>query len=1242
MMRQQCTVLAAIILTAPTFFPITFSAAVGQEKNAGPLTIAEQSDFKSTSTSAQVAEFMQACASTASHVNTFVFGTTVEDRDLLGVTISRVPYLIGQSDGRAVALVIGNIHSGECAGKEALLMLIRQLANEPNHKWLENIVLVIVPNYNADANDRIGKNNRRGQLGPENGMGRRENAQNLDLNRDFVKLESPEARALVKLIDDVNPHLFIDCHTTNGSKHQYALTYDIPHNPATAEPIRNFLRQKMMPAVTQQLEHNGTLTFYYGNFDAGHTTWTTYGHEPRYSTEYVGLRGRLAILSEAYAYISYRDRIFATKDFVSGCLDYIHQNAEAVVQLLQAVDDDLMRIAGQQPSRVTVSLNARAEKFDERVTLKGFKQDQPCDYECDFVGNYVSTRSVPLPFAYLIPDRFPRPVDRLLMHGIAVEELTQDTELNVSIDTISRLNRNVQAFQKHRMVQVEAARATARRNVPTGTYVVRTSQPLGRLIAYLLECESDDSLLFWNFFDHAVIAGGEYPVLRVDQPALLDTKPVKEVKKTGRITLEMIGGPNSILKFQPAPEWNGDDRIRMELYDRDFLMDAESLSFVEMVKPAFESAELVQQLIQNGVDPAHAAEAIEQQPIESADRKILVFDTDKVDFVYLPESKRITILRVSDDHEEQANSAELMSLSPDDTKLAFVMRDKLRVLDIASEKVINVNVNSEDRTLLAGKLDWVYQEELYGRGNFKGYWWSPDSTQLAFLMLDESEVNRFTIVDHIPPGGNVELQNYPKAGTPNPKVSVGIMNANMSGEVVWVDLSQYDGEQLLVSNVSWQPDGSRLFLQIQNRQQTYLDLVAVNAKTLVPTVLFRDQTPAWIESPGEPQWLADGSFLWLSPRNGYRHLYHYGDDGKQLGPLTEGPWEIRELIAFDPKKKVVYFSAAKENPHDLDAYRLDLSSGQLTRITQGAGTHNLSFNQSMSHFIDAYSSATRPTEYRLFRADGRLLRQLSSSSDDQWKYLNISEPEYLTVPSANSQPLDAMIIRPPDFDATKKYPVLIHTYAGPQAPQVRNRFGGSWFLWHQILAQQGYIIWSLDNQSASYRSSRNVWPVHRDLGRQELADIERGVDWLKQQPWIDSDRIGIWGWSYGGFITAYALTHSDSFKIGIAGAPVTDWRNYDTIYTERLMGLPEENQQGYESSSVVRAAKNLSGKLLLIHGAIDDNVHLSNSMQLAMALQQAGKQFEWMIYPQNQHAIHNQEQSRHLRQLMFDFVVDNL
>ncbi len=1196
------------------------------------LTVAESSNFKSTSTSAQVSDFIFQCAKSADHVSTFAFGKTVEGRVMEGVAISKLPYQIGNRDDRIVALVIGNIHSGECAGKEAILMMIRELASHPEHPWLNKLVVLFVPNYNADANDRMGKNNRPGQAGPINGMGRRENAQNLDLNRDFVKLESPEARSLVQLIDRVDPHLFIDCHTTNGSKHQYALTYDIPHNPATALPIRQYLRNRMMPAVTDALAKSDTKTFYYGNFNRDHTTWTTFGHEPRYSTEYVGLRGRLAILSEAYSYISYKDRIFATKAFVSECLNFVHRNAANIADMIRQLDQDLIRVAAQQPSRISLSLNAKAEKFDQKFTLKGYKNGEPCDYECDFIGKYVATRSVPLPRGYLLPQRMSRVVDRLLMHGIQVEQTTEARNCVVTVDTIKALNRNERTFQKHRMMQVQVQRESQSRSIPRGTYVVRTAQPLGRLAAYLLESESDDGFLFWNFMDSELVVDGEYPILRVDQVLELPTQQVREVLATGTISLDDIGGEHSLLDRTPAPRWYRTDQIQVESRGRKFVLDAETMAYAEALDPVFAPSKLKSLLAASGFAPDQIETIAKATPLETKDRNWLVFDTvalDAVVDVATGSAKKI------------ANDGELYSFSPDETKLAYVDTNGLNVLDLASMETLVLSSENPDSELM-GKLDWVYQEELYGRGNFKGYWFSPDSQTIAFLRLDESQVGKFTISDHIPVRGEDEFLAYPKAGDPNPVVSVGMAKTTSAGNIAWVDLNGYQNDEPLISNVSWRPDSSQLILQIQNREQTYLDFAAVDAMSTNTDVLFRDQTKAWIESPGEPQWLNDGSFLWLSPRDGFKRLYWYHPDGSLKRQLTNGNWEIRRINAFDAANELVYFTAAKEKSRHLDAYRLDVRSGELVRITKGEGTHTVVFNDDQTMFIDGFSSTTQPTQYRLFRADGTMLHSIQAASDDRLQYAGMIKPEYFELATTNGQPLDAMIIRPPNFDPNKKYPVLVHAYAGPQAPQVRDRFAGSWGLWHQALAHQGYIIWKCDNQSASYRSAKNAWPIHRDLGRNELADIETGVAWLKLQPWVDGERIGIWGWSYGGYITAYALTHSKSFRIGISGAPVTDWRNYDTIYTERLMGVPQNNQAGYDESSVVKAAANLSGKLLLIHGSIDDNVHLSNSMQFAYELQKAGKQFDFMVYPKNRHAVRAPEQAAHLRKLMYDFVLENL
>ena len=349
------------------------------------------------------------------------------------------------------------------------------------------------------------------------------------------------------------------------------------------------------------------------------------------------------------------------------------------------------------------------------------------------------------------------------------------------------------------------------------------------------------------------------------------------------------------------------------------------------------------------------------------------------------------------------------------------------------------------------------------------------------------------------------------------------------------------------------------------------------------------------------------------------------------------------MKGVDPEKKHCYFTATRDNAIDMHAYRADLTSGEITAITNGKGSHAVDFSDDYSYFINSFSDVNQPSNYTLRKNDGEFVRRFSVSSDDRLNYIDIIDPEFLEVPSGNEQPMDAMLIKPANFDPAKKYPVLVFIYAGPQAPRVKNSFGGQWYLWHQMLAQQGYVIWMCDNQSASYRSAKHVWPVHRNFAQAELADIEKGLEHLKKNEWVDSDRIGVWGWSYGGYMTAYALTHSKSFKMGISGAPVTDWKNYDAIYTERYMGLPKDNPEGYKSTSVLNnKAKDLHGKLLLIHGTIDDNVHLNNTIQFVKELQYAGKQFELMLYPSNRHAVRDKKQAAHLRKLMTEFVLKNL
>jgi dipeptidyl-peptidase-4 len=404
----------------------------------------------------------------------------------------------------------------------------------------------------------------------------------------------------------------------------------------------------------------------------------------------------------------------------------------------------------------------------------------------------------------------------------------------------------------------------------------------------------------------------------------------------------------------------------------------------------------------------------------------------------------------------------------------------------------------------------------------------------------------------------------------------------------------------------------------------------------------REASKAWVEVIDNPTWLKDGSFLWQSARNGWQHLYHYAQDGKLLHQVTDGKWEARSLDGVDEDKGLVYFSGTEHSHIAPNAYRVKLDGSGLTRLTTTEGSHRVILSPAANLFIDNWNDVNTPTQTRLYDADGKLVRVIAENKVDALKQYKLGATEFLQVKTRDGLAMEAMMIRPPDFDATKKYPVLEFTYSGPHAPQVRNGWGGPAYMWHQLMAQKGYIVWILDNRTASGKGAESEWPVYKNFGELELRDLEDGIAWLKSQPYVDGDRIGIWGWSYGGFMTSYALTHSQSFKVGISGGTVSDWRNYDSIYTERYMQTPQNNPEGYKKSSPVNFAKDLHGKLLLIHGAIDDNVHVQNTVQFVYELQKTGKQFQLMLYPKSRHGVTDPLLVKHMRTMMTDYIVANL
>jgi dipeptidyl-peptidase-4 len=569
-------------------------------------------------------------------------------------------------------------------------------------------------------------------------------------------------------------------------------------------------------------------------------------------------------------------------------------------------------------------------------------------------------------------------------------------------------------------------------------------------------------------------------------------------------------------------------------------------------------------------------------------------------------------------------------IAPDGSAVSYIDRFDLHIVHTADGKTHRLSDDgSED--LFYGELDWVYQEEVYGRGEFQANWWSPASDHLAFLRIDEAGVDTFTVVDHRPDQLGIELLKYPKAGRTNPRASLHVARAS-DGRRVAVDLGGYrPQDEILLVHVGWTPSGDRAVLMVQNREQTWLDLVFVDPETGAAQLVLRETcADGWVNRPPLPRWLADGTFLWESERTGYKHLYRYARDGTLVATVSHGEWEVRDIVRLDEQGGwIAFYGTTPEYAIGQNAYRAALDGKSLVRLTKGRGHHSISLNGDGSLVLDSFSSMVNPGEQWLRRADGSDVRAIQEPRDPGDRTL----PQWQQIKARDGETLDVVYTLPDGFDPSRRYPVWIETYSGPDAPTVRD-------VWRPSRAADWFVGLQVNVRSASGRGMKFTKTCYRHFGVQELRDLEDAVDWLcGNHAWADAARVGISGWSYGGFMAAYALTHSTKFKCGIAGAGVYAWQLYDTIYTERYMALPQNNPDGYRLSSCVDAAGDLTGHLLIVHGTIDDNVHMQNALQFVDALQKAGKlDFEFMLYPGARHGV----RSPHLGALREKFMRQNL
>jgi dipeptidyl-peptidase 4 len=1048
----------------------------------------------------------------------------------------------------------------------------------------------------------------------------------------------------VRFLNEWNPHLFIDTHTTDGSYHQYIVTYDGPKNPAGDSRVEGFMRHTFFPAVTTAFEKRpGMKSFYYGNFNRDHTQWTSYPAEGRFGTTYVGLRNRLSVLSEAYSHAPFKTRVLATRDFVLDCLQTaVNHKAEIVKLLAQARPSPGApgREAGESSETVSVPIRSRVKASDKPVTVLGYverdengrrtKTDTPKDYSLQLMNEFEATESVSRPFAYLVPPSASEAIANLKRHGLDLQELREDIELDVEIYKIDAIDKSPRRFEGHNMVEPKTNVRRVAQKVPAGTLVVRTAQPLGALAVYLLEPRSEDGLAAWNFFDAELKAGGDFPVLRMIKSvpiSIAAAEPLAETVGPLRpITFDTpgaAGGGRVRGGFMGAPRWLDGEHWLAVREGR--LMKVHAATGRAL--PFIDTKALAKGLSRLGSLDAETARSIAARTSFDMDpgKQGFLFEQGQ-DLYYATFDGSKAVRLTTDPGREQ-----FPQFSPDGKSVAFVRDFDLYVVDIAGPTERKLTTGGRD-DLRHGHADWVYYEEIFNR-RWPAFWWSPDSKKLAFMEFDDTGVPFHTVLDDTASPRREEKTHYPRSGEPNPKVRFGVV-AGAGGPVQWADLSDYSADSFLISDVGWWRDGSAAYCYVQNRTQTWLDFVKFTPDAEAPSVkrLFRDATKAWIESPGPVHWLDDGTFLWLSERDGWKHIYHYDAGGSQKAQLTSGPWEVRGVEHVDSKAGWVYFTGTRDNPLAANLYRTKLG-GEVERLTQTLGSHTVAMSPDGRLFLSSWSDLKTPTRQRLYSADGQLVRTIDSNPSHELKRLKFGPRERFQIPARDGFPLEAELILPTDLDTTKKYPVWFKTYGGPHAPTVSDAWDGG-RMWDQALAREGFVVFLMDPRSASGKGAGSAWKAYKHLGVQELEDIKDAINWLKQKPYVDGSRIGMAGHSYGGYITSYAMTHSDLFAAGIAGAPVTDWRDYDSIYTERYMGLPQENPEGYNLSSVVKAAGKLHGKLLILHGAIDDNVSLRNTMRLVEALEGANKDFELMIYPSSRHGI----RGPHYARVQLDFI----
>ena len=590
-------------------------------------------------------------------------------------------------------------------------------------------------------------------------------------------------------------------------------------------------------------------------------------------------------------------------------------------------------------------------------------------------------------------------------------------------------------------------------------------------------------------------------------------------------------------------------------------------------------------------------------------RHIYVKDND----LYLMDTGKKEFKRLTNNASEEKNP----TLSPDGNYLAFTRENNLFAIDLTTGKEIQYTADGGE-AIYNGWAAWLYYEEIFGRpSRYRAFWWSPNSKQIAFYRFDETNVPMFPIYNSRGQHGTLERTRYPKPGDPNPMVRLGIIEA-ATGKTVWADFSEKEDQYF--GTPFWTPQGE-FWTQWMNRGQNNLKIYSIDLRTGTKREVYDEKQSSWVEWLDDIYFLKNSKgFVLKTDKDGWMHFYLYSMDGKLKNQITKGKWQVVKLEMADEASNLLYFTARKEASTRTDLYRVKMNGNELKRLTVGDYTHAVRLSPDGSYFITTYSNVTTPSKMALCDNNGKMIRELGDSWQKDLDEYELAKTELVSIPTPDGYQLPALITLPPNYDAAKKYPVLISIYGGPNAGTVSD--GWRLSMQAQGLAAEGLIQVAIDHRASGHFGKEGVALMYHNLGKWEMNDYIEAVKWLRTKPYVDANKICITGGSYGGYVTCMALTYgADYFQYGIANYSVTDWKLYDTHYTERYMGTPDSNPEGYKFGSVLTHVGNYKGLLRIVHGSTDDNVHFQNSLQLVDTLENMGKHFEFMVYPNERHGV---------------------